>query len=577
MVDPLVPLRQRVQAAARAAFGDEAADADPALHRSAHADYQADIALGLARRLKRNPREVASAIAAGLPADDVIAAAPVSGPGFINLTLQPAYLAGELGRMLADPRLGVPTAAARQRVVIDYSHPNVAKEMHVGHLRSTIIGDALARLLEFQGHEVIRQNHIGDWGTPFGMLIEHLVDERAAGTEANVKELGSFYRAARAKFDSDPAFAERARRRVVELQSGDQATLALWHRLVDISIEHFTTLYGRLGVTLQPSDVAGESRYNPELPGVVAELLAQGVARESEGAICVFPPGFTGKEGQPTPLIIRKQDGGYGYGTTDLAAIKYRLKTLGAQRVIYVVGAPQTQHLAMVFASARMAGWLDDSVRVDHAPFGSILGPDKKMLKSRSGEAASLVSLVDEALERAAQVVKEKTPELEPPAQARIAEMIGVGAIKYADLANDRIKDYLFDLDRMLSFDGNTAPYLMYAHARIRSILRKAGLAEPGAVDGGSLRIEAPEERGLALELLGFAATIDKTADTLQPHRLGQHLYEVAGAFTGFYEKCPVLKAEEPTRASRLALCAVTARVLAQGLDLLGISAPEQM
>ena len=576
-IDPLIPLRARVQAAVQAALGDEAAGADPALHRSAHADYQADVALALGKRLKRNPRDVAAAIAAALPADDVIAGAAVSGPGFINLTLQPAFLAGQLQRMLADPRLGSPPAAQPQTVVVDYSAPNVAKEMHVGHLRPTIIGDALVRLLEFQGHRVIRQNHIGDWGTPFGMLIEHLLDESSAHAEASVRQLNEFYRAARAKFDSDPTFADRARRRVVLLQGGDADTLALWRRLIDVSVEHFSVLYQRLDVTLRPEHVAGESQFNDDLPVVVQELVDGGLARESEGAMCVFPPGFTGRDSEPLPLIVRKQDGGYGYAITDLAALRYRVKTLGAQRVVYVVGAPQTQHLAMVFAVGKMAGWVGEGVRLEHVAFGSILGPDKKMLKSRSGEALTLIALVDEGVERAAAAVKAKTPDLDPAAQQQIADMIGIGAIKYADLSNDRIKDYVFDWNRMLAFDGNTAPYLMYAHARIKSILRKGQVSEDAAGFTGAIRIEAPEERALALQLLGFSAVVDKAGETLQPHRLCGHLYELATAFTGFYEKCPVLKAEAPARQSRLALSALTARVLALGLGLLGIGAPEQM
>jgi arginyl-tRNA synthetase len=573
MIDPLHALRQRLQDATRAALGDEAAATDPAIHRSAHADYQADLALALGKRLKKNPREVASAIAAALPADEVIAAAAVSGPGFINLTLRPQFLNAQLKRMLADARLGVPRVEVPQKVVVDYSAPNVAKEMHVGHLRSTIIGDALARLLECQGHTVIRQNHLGDWGTPFGMLIEHLLDEQAHGGEASINELVAFYRQARAKFDADPAFAERARRRVVLLQSADPETLALWRRLIDLSVEHFTTLYRRLGVTLRPEDVAGESRYNAVLPDVVAELEAKGLARESEGAMCVFPPGFTGREGEPVPLIIRKQEGGYGYATTDLAALRYRIKDLGASRVIYVVGSPQTQHLAMVFAAARLAGWVPDTVRVEHVAFGSVLGPDKKMFKTRAGESVSLASLIDEGIERAAKVVEAKSPELDLAARARIAEAVGVGAIKYADLSSDRIKDYVFDWNRMLSFDGNTAPYLMYAHARCRSILRKAGVEEAA----GPILLEAPQEKALALELVQLATTVDRTAESLEPHRVCGFLYQVATSFTGFFESCPVLKAEEPARASRLALVQLTARTLAFGLDLLGIAAPEQM
>jgi len=575
-IDPVVSLRDRIRVATRAALGDEAADADPALHRSQHADYQADLALALARRLKKNPREVAAAIAAKLPPDDLIAGVEVSGPGFLNITLRAGYLAAQVERMRADAdgRLGLPRAARPEIVIIDYSGPNVAKEMHVGHLRSTIIGDAIARLLAWQGHAVIRRNHVGDWGTPFGMLIEHLLDVRAAGADAGVRELGAFYRAARAKFDGDPIFADRARRRVVLLQSGDAETLAHWRRLIDVSVEHFSQLYAALGVTLSPADVVGESAYNALLPGVVDELERKGLARESQGAMCVFLPGFVGREGEPVPLIIRKQEGGYGYATTDLAALRQRALELHATRIIYVVGAPQAQHLAMLFAAARLAGWVDDRTRLEHVAFGSVLGPDKKMLKTRAGDSVSLAELVSEAIARAARAVADKAPELSAEAQARIATAVGVGAIKYADLANDRIKDYVFDWQRMLAFDGNTAPYLMYAHARIRSILRKA--AEAGAAPG-AIVVEAPAERALALALLQLEGVLDRTAETLQPHRLCAFLYDVATAFTSFYESCPVLKAEGGTRASRLALCDVAARTLALGLDLLGIAAPDQM
>ena len=579
MLDPLIALRDRLQAATRAALGADAADADPAVHRSAHADYQADLAMGLAGKLKQKPRDIANAIVAQLAPDDVIASVEVSGPGFLNITLRREYLSGLLGHMRASARLGVPPVAQAETVVVDYSAPNVAKEMHVGHLRSTIIGDAIARLLEWQGHIVIRRNHIGDWGTPFGMLIEHLLDERAAGTEAGVRELGAFYRAARAKFDGDPAFADRARHRVVLLQSGDAETLGLWRRLIEVSVAHFSKLYAALGVTLRPDDVVGESRYNDALPDVVAELQAKGLARESEGAICVFPPGFVGREGEPVPLIVRKQEGGYGYATTDLAALRQRVRDLRATRLIYVVGSPQQQHLAMVFAVARMAGWAGEGVRLEHVAHGSVLGTDKKMLKTRAGESVSLGSLVEEAEARALKVVAEKTPDLPPATQARIATAVGVGAIKYADLANDRIKDYVFDWNRMLSFDGNTAPYLMYAHARIRSILRKAGeLDEARALDtSDDFIVEAPQERALALAVVQLGSILERTAETLQPHRICAFLYDVASAYTAFYESCPVLKSEGPTRRSRLAFCEVTARTLALGLELLGIIAPDQM
>jgi len=575
-VDPLAPLRTRVLAAVAAAFPELEAP-DPALHRSAHADYQADVALALGRRLGRPPREVAAAVAAHLRPDDLLGRVEVSGPGFLNLTLTDAFLAQALGRMGQDERLGVPPPAHKATVVIDYSAPNVAKEMHVGHIRSTIIGDALARLLGWLGHDVVRQNHIGDWGTPFGMLLEHLLDERAAGGEASLRELVAFYQAARAKFDGDPVFADRARRRVVLLQSGDEETLTLWRRVVDVSIEHMDALYRRLGVTLTPADVAGESRYNADLPGLVAELQAKGLARESEGAICVFPPGFTGREGEPVPLILRKQDGGYGYATTDLAALRHRVQRLGATRLVYVVGAPQTQHLAMVFAVARLAGWVGPDVRLEHVAFGSVLGPDKKMFKTRAGETIRLASLLDEARERALRKVNEKSPDLPPEEVAQVAEAVGVGAIKYADLSNDRLKDYVFDWDRMLALEGNTAPYLMYAHARLRSIVRKAAAQGDETAAASAITLGAPAERALALALVQWPGSLERASDGLQPHRLCQYLYEVASALTRFYEDCPVLKSEGDVRRSRLALCQLTADVLARGLDLLGIAAPRQM
>jgi len=576
VIDPQLSLRHRFATALAAAFGPDVADTDPVIHRSAHADYQADVAMALARKLKKSPRDVATALLAHLPVDDVVAAAEVSGPGFINITLQSAFLESVVNDMSRDARLGVPVVANPQTVVVDYSSPNVAKEMHVGHLRSTIIGDALVRVLEFQGHNVIRQNHIGDWGTPFGMLIEHMLDEEKLGNASGVRELVELYKAARARFDADTVFAGRARHRVVLLQSGDEKTLTLWRALIDISVEHFTALYKRLSVSLKPEDVRGESAYNDALPGVVADLQTAGFARESEGAICVFPDGFAGREGEPVPLIVRKQDGGYGYATTDLAAVRYRVGALGACRIITVVGSPQSQHLAMVAAVCRLAGWASQEVKLEHVAFGSILGQDKKMYKTRSGESVSLASLCEEAIERAYKVVVQKSPDLPVAEQTQIAEQVGIGAIKYADLSNDRIKDYVFDWDRMLAFEGNTAPYLMYAHARIRSILRKAEMAS-GQEASLRMTLQAPEERALALQLLALSSVVDKTADSLQPHRVCLFLHELASTFTGFYEKCPVLKSEGATRESRLALCGLTARVLAQGLALLGIGAPQQM
>jgi arginyl-tRNA synthetase len=578
MVDPAIELQRRMQSALSEAFGEIAGITTAEVHRSTYADYQSDSALSLARRLKRSPRDVAAAVVKRLQPDEVLDSATVSGPGFINLTLRSDYLSKALEILSADDRLGSSLVKDSKTVVIDYSSPNLAKEMHVGHLRSTIIGDALARVFEFIGHKVIRQNHIGDWGTPFGMLIEHLLDERTAGRSTSIRQLSAFYRAARLKFDSDSTFAARARRRVVALQSSDASTLALWRGLVAITLEHIQDLYEKLDITLKPEDVTGESHFYLELADVVNELERNGIAQISDGAVCVFPPGFVRRDGAPMPLIVRKQDGGFTYATTDLAALRYRLRSLDAKQILYVVGAPQHQHLAMVFAAGRMAGWADDTVRLDHVEFGSVLGQDRKMLKSRSGDGISLNDLIDEGVEKARRLVDEKSPNLSENERAAIARAIGIGAIKYADLANDRIKDYVFDWNRMLAFDGNTGPYLMYAHSRICSILRKAA-CWTNAHDAKPVHIclDSPPERALALVLLQFARTIDRTAETLQLNRLAQFLFELASVFTKFYETCPVLRVDEPLRASRLALCELTAHILAKGLGLMGIAAPEQI
>ena len=575
MADPVLTLSRAFAAAITAAFGAEHAATDPAIRRSTHADYQANAAMALAKRVGKPPRVAAAAILEHLHLEDVCDKVEIAGPGFFNLHLKAEYLDRELGETASSSAVGLVPSTAPETVVVDYSAPNLAKEMHVGHLRSTILGDVLARVLEAQGHKVIRQNHVGDWGTPFGMLIEHLIDRNETEGELSIGDLNSFYQAARGKFDGDPAFADRARKRVVLLQGGDAATLALWKRFVDASKRYFDAAYRRLGVTLTEADIAGESIYNTMLPTLVAELEAAGLARESEGAMCVFPPGFTGREGEPLPLIIRKQDGGYGYPTTDLAAVRYRVSTLGATRLIYVVGSPQSQHLAMVYASAKLAGWLAPPARAEHVAFGSILGPDKKMFKTRSGESVKLLDLIEEAVERAAKVVAEKSQDLDPATSADVARAVGIGAIKYADLCNDRIKDYVFDWDRMLAFEGNTAPYLMYAHARICSIFRKA---EASGYSKGALLVRDPAERALALELLRFGSVVAEVERTLEPHRLCGYLFELASAYTSFYERCPVLKAAtEEERASRLAFCDLTAKVLARGLDLLGIEAPQRM
>jgi arginyl-tRNA synthetase len=567
----------RVRDAIARGLEPELADVDPLIRPTQDprfGDFQANVAMSLAKRLGRKPREVAEAIVASLDLAGLAARPEIAGPGFINVRTDDGLLARLVEEASADrTRLGVPPVADSATVVVDYSGPNVAKEMHVGHLRSTVIGDALARVLAFQGHRVIRQNHVGDWGTQFGLLIEHLLEEQARGRVPRTG-LTEQYRAASARDAAEPAFAERARRRVVALQSGDPETRAAWKRLVDASAEEFDGVYHRLGVQLGLGDIRGESAYNDRLPAVIADLRARGLARESEGALCVFLDGFKTKDGDPLPLIVQKSDGGYLYATTDLAALRYRVVELGARRLVYVTDARQRQHFEMVFAAARAAGWVRDDVRLDHVVFGSVLGEDGRPFKTRSGDTVRLVELLDEAEERALAIVGEKNPELSPDERARVARAVGIGAIKYADLASDRVKDYVFSWTRMLAMDGNTAPYLQYAYARIRSIFRKAGVDSAPAA---AVALAAPQERSLALALLGFEGVVDAVARTLEPHRLCTYLYEVATTFSTFYEACPVLQADAATRDGRLILCDVTARTLATGLDLLGIETIDRM
>jgi arginyl-tRNA synthetase len=579
MADPRTTLEPRFEAALRAAFGDELAKTDPVLRRSDRADFQADVAMALAKKVGKPPRDVAKAIIDHLDVKDVCEKVEVAGPGFINLTLTADWLSKATTEVARDRAAGVVAAPAPETVVVDYSAPNVAKEMHVGHVRSTVIGDSLARVLEALGHSVVRQNHVGDWGTPFGMLIEHLLDlGEAAALATSITDLDAFYKQARTKFDGDPAFAERSRQRVVLLQAGDEQTLTLWKRFTDASKRYFGAVYEKLGVTLKDEHIRGESYYNPMLAGIVDELQAKGLTEISDGAVCAFPEGFTNKEGARLPLIVRKQDGGYGYAATDLAAIRSRTQDIQATRLLYVVGAPQQQHFAMVFAVAKAAGWLKEPARAEHVAFGSILGPDKKMFKTRAGGTVKLAELLDEAVQRAAAAVAEKNPELDEPTRAEVARKIGVGALKYADLSSDRIKDYIFDWDRMLAFEGNTAAYLQYVHARIRSIHRRAEAPDVEASKSADIVLREPAERALALELLGLGGAVASVADTLQPHKLCTYLYAVATRFNTFFEQCPVLKADdEATRRSRLLLIDLTARVLAKGLDLLGIEAPERM
>ncbi|MGH9046659.1 MAG: arginine--tRNA ligase, partial [Acidimicrobiales bacterium] len=573
MPDLVRMLDERLQLA----FDTVASGSDPVLRPTDRADFQANGALALAKRLGEDPRQVAARVVAASDLGDVCERVEVSGPGFINLVLATPFVERQLTAMAPDPRLGVDQARLPATVVVTYSQPNVAKEMHVGHLRSTVIGDALCRMLSHLGHRVVRENHIGDWGTPFGMLIEHLIDigEKEAVSELSVGDLNEFYRRARASFDADERFRGRSRHRVVLLQSGDPETLRLWRVLIDESIAYFDEVYAKLGVLLTDDDIRGESSYNPLLPGVVADLAATGLLVEDAGAQCVFAPGFTNRNGDPLPLIVQKSDGGFGYAATDLACIRDRVDRIGATSILYVVGSPQAQHFEMCFAVASMAGWLPAYVRAEHVNFGSVLGADHKMLRTRSGRSVKLVDLLDEAVARARQAMDERDDERrsEVPDDERdaVARALGIGAVKYADLSTDRTRDYVFDWDRMLAFEGDTGPYLQYAHARIHSIFRRTGHGTSGDLPvAGNVRLPAPEERALAVALLGYGSALGAAVDAAAPSKLCAYLYGLAATFTTFYEHCPVLRApDEPTRTSRLALAQVTGRVLAQGLGLL--------
>lgn len=597
MPAPEIVLTERFQSAFAAAFGPEYGQADPLIRPSQFADFQCNAAMGLAKRLGQKPRDIAAQILEAVDLGDVAEPLEVAGPGFLNIRLRTDWIAQQAATLAADDRLGVPESAPRT-VVLDYSAPNVAKEMHVGHLRTTVVGDALARTLEMLGHTVIRQNHIGDWGTPFGMLIEHLLDVGEDSPEAELlrTDPNAFYQAARQKFDATDAaaatggpgegaeaagapsdFAARARRRVATLQSGDAQSLEIWERLVGLSKQYFHRIYDVLDVTLTDEDLAGESTYNDLLEGVCRDLEEAGIARISDGALCVFPEGFTGRDEQPLPLIIRKSDGGYGYATTDLAAIRHRVSDLGADRIGYVVGTAQELHFQMIFQTAREAGWLPDHVEATHVKIGSVLGEDGKILRTRSGSSLRLMALLDEAVTTAQGVIDELRPDLSAQERSSIAHDIGIGGVKYADLSTAHDSDYVFDLDRMLALTGNTAPYLQYAVARIRSIGRRA--AEEGVdASGAAPRVENDAERALALQLLEFGPTLAQVGEAYEPHRLCAYLFATAQAFTAFYEASPILKeVDAQVRAGRLALAQLTEQVLVEGLAALGVNAPQQM
>jgi arginyl-tRNA synthetase len=573
MPDAYSVLYQRLQAA----FDSVSPGADPVLRASERADFQANGALALAKEVGRPPRTVAEEVLAAADLGDVCSEVGISGPGFINLTLADDFIADQLAAVAADIRLGVPVSPHPQTMVIDYSSPNVAKEMHVGHLRSTVIGDSLARVLTFLGHDVLRENHIGDWGTPFGMLIEHLVDVGGSddAESFSVRDLNEFYAQARLFFDRDPVFAERCRRRVVLLQNGDAETLRLWRIFVAESLRHNDEVYRMLGVLLTDDDIVGESFYNPLLPVVVAELDSQGLLVEHDGALCVFPEGFENRQGDPLPLIVRKSDGGYGYPATDLACIRDRTQRRGASTLVYVVGNEQTLHFRLVFAVAALAGYLSDVASAVHVGFGMVLGTDGKKKASRDGSSERLIDLLIEAVERATVSMEARPSNLGADQRAEVARALGIGAVKYADLSTERMRDYVFDWDRMLAPEGDTGPYLQYAHARVRSIFRRGEVAPPAP--GTRPQVAEPQEHALGLKLLEFGSAVNATADAYSPAKLCAFLLELASTFTTFYEGCRVLVDDEVTRTSRLALCDLTARVLAQGLSLLGMQAPDQM
>lgn len=540
-------------------------------------DYQANGAMAAAKLMRTNPRDVAAGILKHLYLQDITDQCEVAGPGFINIKLSMHWLADQVNQLSNDAYCGIEQTQAPQIIVIDYSAPNLAKEMHVGHLRSTIMGDALARILEAQGHRVIRQNHVGDWGTQFGMLITHLQDQIELDNAVKLSDLEAFYREAKVSFDQDEAFASRARANVVKLQAGDNEALDMWKRFIDISLAHSEEIYAKLNVTLKHDDIHPESAYNNALPGIIQTLQKKGLALESQGAQVVFADGMTDKEGNPLGMIVQKSDGGYLYSTTDLAAVDYRCHTLKADRILYFIDARQSLHMKQVYAVSRKAGFATEHCSLEHHAFGMMMGEDGKPFKTRSGETIKLGALLDEAVARAAQLLADKASDLSQAEAAEAARKIGIGAVKYADLAKTRTNDYIFSWNSMLSFEGNTAPYLQYAYTRIRSIFRKANL-NAGNI-AAEICITQPTEKALALKLLQFGEVVDQVARDAYPHQLCSYLYELSSLYMKFYEACPVLRSDigAQIRNSRLQLSHVTARTLSTGLDLLGIEVMERM
>ena len=545
--------------------------------RPGFGDYQANGAMGAAKRMGTNPRELAARIVAALDLHGIAERVEIAGPGFINIHLDRAFLEERIATVATDPRYGIALPEHPQTVVVDYSAPNLAKEMHVGHLRSTIIGDAVVRALEFRGDRVIRQNHVGDWGTQFGMLIARLEDTPGAAEGTALADIEEFYRAAKQRFDADAAFADRARDYVVRLQGGDAHCRALWQRFIDISSAHSEEIYHKLNVTLRHADLKGESCYNDDLPVVIHELRERELLSESDGALVVYLEELRDREGNPQAVIVQKADGGFLYATTDLAAARHRARNLHADRVLYFIDDRQKLHMQQVFAIARRAGFVPESTTLEFHPFGKMLGEDGKPFKTRAGGTVKLAELLDEAVERAAQLLASRETGFDATERTAIARAVGIGAVKYADLSKNRTSDYVFSWDHMLSFEGNTAPYLQYACTRAASLLRKAG-RDADSIHG-TIALESPDERALALKLLQFGEALVTITHDCSPHLLCAWLYDLAGLFMRFYENCPVLKDDVPeaTRESRLALALLGARMLGQGLELLGIEVPDRM
>jgi arginyl-tRNA synthetase len=538
-------------------------------------DYQANGVMAIAKRLGKKPRDLAQEVVDAIPANELIAKLEIAGPGFINITLNDTWLNTQATRFRGEPAQLIARLDKPETIVVDYSSPNLAKEMHVGHLRGTIIGDAIVRIQSALGNKVIRQNHVGDWGTQFGMLIAHLESLNNQEAGRSLADLEVFYREAKQRFDNEPDFAETARSYVVRLQQGDPACLEAWQRFIHESLSHCQAIYDQLGVALTPDDIRAESFYNNDLPVIVEDLRKAGLLTEDDGANCVFLEQFKGKDGTPLPVIVQKRDGGYLYATTDLAAIRYRGNTLQADRVLYVVDARQSLHFQQVFAVAHKAGFVSDDCELTHIAYGTMMGEDGKPFKTRSGDTVKLRDLLDESVRRAFDLVTEKNPDLGEDERQQIAATVGIAAVKYADLSKNRTSDYIFDWKNMLSFDGNTAPYLLYAFARIQSVIRR--LNQEGVEPGNEITITADAERSLILKICQFSEVLQQMGKDCYPNQLCQYLYELSGTFMKFYESCPILKAEPSQQASRLGVAALTAEVLKQGLNLLGIEPLNKM